>query len=75
MWICGFASCILDVIIKTLSYNSCSTIFFFLILKISLYLSQKTFRNILLNIFIYHIAGLVSQRIWYAMLPEIKVSN
>ena len=30
MWICGFASCILDVIIKSLSYNSCSTIFFFL---------------------------------------------
>ena len=29
MWICGLASCILDVVIKTLSYNSCSTFFFF----------------------------------------------
>ena len=28
--------------------------FFFFILKISLYLSQKIFRNILLSIFIYH---------------------
>ena len=54
MWICGLASCILDVVIKTLSYNSCFTVFFFFILKISLYLSQKIFRNILLSIFIYH---------------------